>query len=129
MSFLSELEKQKRKDYPVVNRNINLNNLSGGLNSSKAHFIYELLQNAEDANSKKSEFHLTENRIVFKNDGDQFTRSNIKAIIRFFYSDKEDKIGHFGIGFKSVYEAGEYFSIPRTARLHINIYADVRSPA
>ena len=106
MGFIKTLEKQKEKDYPAVIASVNLESLATGLNSNKAHFIYELLQNAEDAKSNKVVFHLSEVELKFSNDGQEFTESNIEAICRFGYSDKDkesDNIGKFGIGFKSVY--------------------------
>ena len=115
MSFLSKLEKQKKKDYPAVIRNVNLESFSAGLYSSKAHFIYELLQNAEDAKSSYVAFDLTNDNLTFSNNGHEFTKSNIKAICKFGYSDKKDNsdnIGEFGIGFKSVY------SITNTPVIH-----------
>ena len=119
MSFLSKLSKQKKKDYPAVARNVNLESLTVGIYSSKSHFIYELLQNAEDACSKTTEFDLNKHRLIFRNDGYQFTESNIDKICKFAYSDKIDDpnmIGKFGMGFKSVY------AITNTPEIHSGDY-------
>jgi len=83
----------------------------------KAHFIFELLQNAEDARDKnviKSagasvvRFVLNESSLEFEHNGDGlFSYSDVKAITSF--SGKSTKIndptsiGKFGIGFKSVF--------------------------
>jgi len=119
VSFLSKLSKEKRRDYPAVERNVNLGSLTVGIYSSKSHFIYELLQNAEDAGSKTAEFDLSESRLNFSNDGHQFTERNIKRICTFGYSDKEEDtnmIGKFGMGFKSVY------AITKTPEIHSGDY-------
>ncbi len=38
--------------------------------SDQAHFIYELLQNADDAKATSASFLLTRNGLVFKHDGE-----------------------------------------------------------
>jgi hypothetical protein len=80
------------------------------------HFIYELIQNADDAGATKISFQLIEKALVIEHNGEPFTESNVKAISYFEKSDKTDsgeeitKIGHFGLGFKSVFA---YTASPR----------------
>lgn len=87
-----------------------------------AHFIYELLQNADDALATNAKIELRENGVVFSHNGSvNFTISDpkierepgvipghINAITTFSLSQKkedvENKIGKFGIGFKSVFQ-------------------------
>jgi hypothetical protein len=74
----------------------------------RTHFIYELLQNAEDANATCVYFKLNENSLEFKHNGTEiFTLDDIKGITGWGNSTKKEdtgtKIGKFGIGFKSVY--------------------------
>lgn len=70
----------------------------------KAHFIYELLQNAEDANATEVRFHLHQDRLLFEHNGRSFDDDDIDAITLIGKSPKQsDKIGRFGIGFKAVY--------------------------
>ncbi|MDE0678777.1 MAG: hypothetical protein OXI11_00940 [Gammaproteobacteria bacterium] len=79
----------------------------------KAHFIYELLQNAEDAEATDVTFHLSRRCLKVEHDGRSFNCEDLKGITGIGYSAKEkqpDKIGRFGIGFKAVYL---YTELPR----------------
>ncbi|MDB4712357.1 ATP-binding protein [Verrucomicrobiales bacterium] len=72
----------------------------------KAHFIYELLQNAEDTGATEVTFSLEPKLLVFEHDGKPFTKNDVLAITNVGSSDKEDnedQIGRFGIGFKAVF--------------------------
>lgn len=93
--------------------------------SDQAHFIYELLQNANDAKATKSSFQLTKNGLYFKHNGTKnFWVSNpdnekldqqnnklgdINAITAVAQSNKKDHstIGKFGVGFKAVFQYTE----------------------
>ena len=71
-----------------------------------SHFIYELLQNAEDAGAKEVKFVLTEDTLETYHDGKPFNLKDVKGIMNIGVSDKKDdenRIGKFGIGFKSVF--------------------------
>lgn len=72
-----------------------------------AHFIYELLQNAEDARASKVHFVLNTDRLEFEHNGDKlFKIDDIKSITSIGTSTKADdptNIGKFGIGFKAVF--------------------------
>jgi hypothetical protein len=70
------------------------------------HFIFELLQNAEDAGATRASFRLETDSISFEHDGRQFNRDDIEGVTGIGNTTKIDqanKIGCFGIGFKSVY--------------------------
>jgi hypothetical protein len=73
----------------------------------EAHFIYELLQNAEDAGATEVAFELHPNSCTFEHNGTRhFDERDIRAITGIFNSSKKasaDKIGKFGVGFKSVF--------------------------
>lgn len=72
----------------------------------RAHFVYELLQNAEDAGATEVSFTLTPDRLVCEHDGRMFTLEDVKSITGLHDSTKaqaQDKIGKFGVGFKSVF--------------------------
>lgn len=72
----------------------------------KAHFVYELLQNAEDAGATEIAFMLTPDRLVCEHDGRAFTLADVTSITGLHDSTKanaQDKIGKFGVGFKSVF--------------------------
>ena len=73
----------------------------------EAHFIYELLQNAEDAGAAEVAFELTQHGCSFEHNGARhFDERDIRGITGIFNSSKKektDKIGKFGVGFKSVF--------------------------
>lgn len=73
----------------------------------EAHFIYELLQNAEDAGATEVAFELTAHACSFEHNGSRhFDERDIRGITGIFNSSKKDspdKIGKFGVGFKSVF--------------------------
>ena len=72
-----------------------------------AHFIYELLQNAEDAEATNVYFELRNDSLIFRHDGKkEFTLKDVKGITNIGNSTKKDdhtKVGKFGVGFKSVF--------------------------
>lgn len=76
-----------------------------------AHFVFEILQNADDAGATEVVFEVSEDRLVIEHNGKPFTSDDVKAI-SYFGKGKTDitKIGHFGLGFKSVFA---YTASPR----------------
>ena len=74
--------------------------------SDPTHFVYELLQNADDYGATEVLFKLSEEDIVIEHNGVPFKEENVKAITYIGKStSREDlvKTGRFGIGFKSVF--------------------------
>jgi hypothetical protein len=72
----------------------------------RAHFVYELLQNAEDAGATEIAFTLTPQKLVCEHNGRAFTLADVTSITGLHDSTKanaQDKIGKFGVGFKSVF--------------------------
>lgn len=72
----------------------------------RAHFVYELLQNAEDAGATEVTFTLMSDHLVCEHDGRPFTLEDVTSITGLHDSTKanaQDKIGKFGVGFKSVF--------------------------
>ena len=108
---ISEMEKEKA-DW--VQRTKDLNNFNGikttltKLYTSSGHFIFELLQNAEDVFATFVTFKLYKDRLVFEHNGSRaFDINDIDSITNIGDSTKKDNgntIGKFGIGFKSVFE-------------------------
>lgn len=90
--------------------------------SDQAHFIYELLQNANDAKATSARFELFRDRLVFAHNGirrfsvsnpateaedlERGTLGDINAITAVGGSNKTDEatIGKFGVGFKAVFQ-------------------------
>jgi hypothetical protein len=72
-----------------------------------AHFIYELLQNADDAKASQVRFRLTNESLVFEHNGSRiFSFEDVQSIISIGDSTKTTsatKIGKFGVGFKAVF--------------------------
>ena len=81
--------------------------LLSDLYPDKAHFIYELFQNAEDAKAESCQFTLTEADLKFEHNGTRlFSEKDVKSITSFGNSTKRDdptSIGKFGVGFKAVF--------------------------
>ncbi len=79
---------------------------------SSAHFVFELLQNAEDALKRRSgwngsrevRFELTQSNLRVIQYGNPFTFADVKGVCGVGETTKDlTDIGRFGIGFKSVY--------------------------
>jgi hypothetical protein len=80
--------------------------LLGQLYSERTHFIFELIQNAEDAGATDLTFALFADRLEVRHDGRDFTVADVRAICGVGQGTKSDdltQIGEFGIGFKAVY--------------------------
>lgn len=105
------------------------NNFSNGIETlltdlypDKAHFIFELLQNAEDMNATEVKFTLNTDSLLFEHNGSKrdFNINDIDAITNIGHNieKKQDKtsIGKFGVGFKAV------FSYTKTPEIHSGKY-------
>ena len=74
------------------------------LYNDKTHFVYELVQNADDNKSLCLELQLGKDGLLVWNDGDQFSEEDVRSICSIGLSNKDlTQIGTFGIGFKAVY--------------------------
>jgi hypothetical protein len=75
----------------------------------QAHFVYELLQNAEDAGATSVTFRLCADGLTFEHDGRPFTERDVYGITDIGESNKidDDAIGRFGVGFKAVFAYSE----------------------
>jgi len=80
----------------------------------QSHFIYELLQNAEDAGATRIRFELNAEVLTVTHNGNRlFSRDDVTGITSIGQSQKREevnKIGKFGVGFKSVFA---YTKAPR----------------
>ncbi len=116
------------KDYDEVSKNIreffhivhgDKSNIESFLNkeinlTGDYQIIYELMQNAEDADADKLLVYYNDKYLLFVNNGEPFSDRNIKSICNVGQSTKSSNnenslikhrkyIGKFGIGFKLVY--------------------------
>ena len=113
-----------RKEWIEANRK---NNFEDGIKRwltnlypDNAHFIYELLQNAEDAEASEVQFILNTDSVEFEHNGSRlFSIRDVESITSIGDSPKKDdptRIGEFGVGFKAVFvytstpeiKSGEY---------------------
>jgi hypothetical protein len=78
----------------------------------RTHFIFELLQNAEDALARREgwqgsrivQFDLDDEALRISHFGQPFTEADVRGVCGIAESTKQmTEIGRFGIGFKSVY--------------------------
>lgn len=84
-------------------------------------FVFELLQNADDAATDDGrlidvQFRLLDNYIVFSHDGEHFSANDVRGISGVATGDgqkdkAEEKTGYKGIGFKSVFGSSTYVHI------------------
>jgi flagellar biosynthesis GTPase FlhF len=89
--------------------------------SDQAHFIYELIQNADDVGANEARFELYKDRLVFVHNGTRLftvtdldreeedtkngTLGDLNAITSIANSNKTSaSIGKFGVGFKAVFQ-------------------------
>ena len=90
--------------------------------TEQAHFIYELLQNADDTKALHARFKLYHDKLVFAHNGERHfsvsspdseeqdkesgTLGDVNAILSIGNSSKtsENTIGKFGVGFKAVFQ-------------------------
>ena len=88
--------------------------------TESAHFIYEILQNADDVAAKTVKFVLSKERLdIFHDSEKNFTHDDVEGITGIGNSTKKKdltKIGKIGIGFKSV------FTVTSTPRIFSGVY-------
>ena len=85
--------------------------LLADLYADRTHFIFELLQNAEDALRRRASggprsitFEISERALTVRHFGEPFNEDDVRSICGIAESTKQiTDIGRFGIGFKSVY--------------------------
>lgn len=102
---------EKRKKWIEANRENGfedgIKRLLTDLYPDNAHFVYELLQNSEDAQATEVRFILKEDGIEFKHNGRRlFSIEDVDSITSIGDSTKKDdptSIGKFGVGFKAVF--------------------------
>ena len=118
---LSDLT-QRREEHiqSCLHNNDKSHEIIAGLYSDPSHFIYEILQNADDAGASKVKFELISDSLSITHNGKKlFDFKDVDSITTVGSSTKKDdvnSIGTFGAGFKSV------FAITKTPHIHSGEY-------
>jgi hypothetical protein len=113
MSFLDEVRADREDLARVLKKHKGIRRTVEELYPDTAHFIYELLQNAEDTKATEASFILNDLALIFEHNGRPFSEPDVCAITDIGEGTKaedEDKIGRFGVGFKAVFA---YTETPR----------------
>lgn len=99
--------------------NFDFDSILAGIYNDPSHFVYEILQNAEDAGANEISFSLFKDRLEIVHDGKDFDFNNVDGITGIGISTKKEDvnaIGKFGVGFKSV------FAVTKTPTIHSGSY-------
>ena len=110
MTIIEEVHRKRENLARVLKDHPGIRSVVEELYPDSAHFIYELLQNAEDTDATVVQFTLSKTALVFEHNGRPFEQEDILAITDIGKSTKtkdDDKIGRFGIGFKAVFAYSE----------------------
>ena len=113
MSAIERVHQDHEDLARVLENHAGIRRIVEDLYPDTAHFIYELLQNAEDTGASEATFDLSADRLVFEHNGRTFNEADIRAITDIGEGTKADddgQIGRFGIGFKAVFA---YTETPR----------------
>jgi hypothetical protein len=104
---LAELhEKRSRHARSCRENGDNSHQIVATLYSDPSHFVFELLQNADDAGATWIAFDLLDSELSVTHDGGPFQFHNVNAITTVGSSTSAsdlNRIGRFGVGFKSVF--------------------------
>jgi len=118
LTLFNALHKSRTEDFKIFNKSSYRAVWSSIVDKypETAHFIYELLQNADDAEATKVNIVLRDNVLLFKHNGRKhfdITEENaetvgdinsITGIGDSTKSNNQNKIGKFGVGFKAVFQ-------------------------
>lgn len=127
MPVSAEFQKlvEKRQNWVKASKenNFNFDGILTGLYNDPTHFVYEILQNAEDACATKVTFELHEDRLEIYHNGKNFDFKDVEGVTGIGISKKKDDInaiGKFGVGFKSVFAVTQS-PIIRSGNYHFKI--------
>ena len=113
MNVVERVHRDREDLARVLKNHAGIRRIVEDLYPDTAHFIYELLQNAEDTKASEASFVLSEDTLVFEHNGRPFDEDDIRGITDIGEGTKaedDDTIGRFGIGFKAVFP---YTETPR----------------
>ncbi|MBN1969029.1 MAG: DUF3883 domain-containing protein [Candidatus Delongbacteria bacterium] len=105
-NFEKLISKRQRWVQSSKENNFDFDSILAGIYNDPSHFIYEILQNAEDANATEISFCLYEDRLEINHNGKDFDFNDVDGITGIGISTKKEdinSIGKFGVGFKSVF--------------------------
>lgn len=135
--FYSSLRDENNYSYGHDNEHLEM---LSNLYTDDSHFVYEILQNAEDAQASEVKFVLYKDRLEIFHNGRAFNERDVKSITKYAKSTKKtdvNTVGKFGLGFKSVYSvtdepeihSGDYdFKITEFIRPYPVAHKDVSAP-
>src|SRR6202521_3400618 len=106
MTIIEEIRLEREDLARVLKKHPGIRKIVEDLYPDSAHFIYELLQNAEDTGATEAHFALSRTGLMFEHNGRPFEPRDIYAITDIgegTKADDDDKIGRFGVGFKAVF--------------------------
>jgi hypothetical protein len=119
--IIQELEKQKSNytsPESAQDQANSLESLSSDIYTDSKRFIYELIQNADDASSNSGELDIllkvVDNYLIISHQGEKFSEIDIESICSVGDGNKKgdaSKTGFKGIGFKSVFSHSDYVKI------------------
>jgi hypothetical protein len=103
---------EESKDWVLLSKKLHydFDSILSGLYNNPSHFIYEILQNAEDALAKEVKFDLFDDHLDIYHNGRDFDFADIQGVTGIGISTKKSDltaIGKFGVGFKSVFAVTE----------------------
>lgn len=110
MSVINDVRAEREDLARVLEKHSGIRKIVEDLYPDSAHFIYELLQNAEDRGATEVKFILMPDKLIFEHNGEPFRPQDIYAITDIGEGTKahdDDKIGRFGVGFKAVFAYSE----------------------
>ena len=113
MTVIEQVRRDREDLARVLKNHAGIRRIVEDLYPDTAHFIYELLQNAEDARASEAAFALSRNELMLEHSGRPFDKPDICGITDIGKGTKAEddtKIGRFGIGFKAVFP---YTETPR----------------
>lgn len=126
--YVEDLYEKNSKDYKHEHIEALFNTLLPRAFPCPWLYLFEITQNALDANAKKIRINTTKDSLTFEHDGDPFTERNIRAISRLADSTKGfDTVGFMGVGFKSVFQrfySAEVFSGPWKLKFFVETETD-----
>ena len=108
MSIIAEVRAKRQKLAHVLEDEeySGIREIVEELYPDQAHFLFELLQNAEDTRATEASFVLLADNLTFEHNGRPFNKADVEGITNIGKGTKkadEDTIGRFGVGFKAVF--------------------------